>query len=190
MSGDKKMNIHAGEWVVVRPWKEIAATLDRTGELEKLPFMVEMLQQCGKRLRVSAVAHKTCDTVNKTGGRQVTDAVHLDGIRCDGHAHGGCQAGCLIFWKTAWLRRADENAVEDAIPAPQKSKDTLSVDDLRETGVRRENGEAVYSCQATRLFAASGPLHWWDIRQYLRDVRCGNVTVGRFLRVALSRGTY
>ena len=29
--------------------------------------------------------------------------VHLEGIRCDGAAYGGCGAACLIFWKEAWL---------------------------------------------------------------------------------------
>ena len=183
------MNIRAGDWVTVRPWEEIVATLDRSGELENLPFMAEMLQHCGKRLRVSAVAHKTCDTINKTGGRRVTNAVHLDGIRCDGRAHGGCQAGCLIFWKTDWLQPADEGATQGAIRAPP-STGALMVDDLRAMGVRGGNDEPMYSCQATRLFAASIRLQWWDVRQYVRDVWSGNVRVGRFLRVAVSRVAY
>ena len=32
-----------------------------------------------------------------------TSAVHLE-TRCDGSAHGGCQASCLLFWKDAWLK--------------------------------------------------------------------------------------
>src|SRR6267154_4251379 len=98
------MNFHAGSWVVVKSPEEILSTIDKRGELAALPFMAEMLQYCGKRLQVSAVAHKACDTINKTGGRRVANAVHLKGIRCDGSAHGNCQAACLIFWKTDWLR--------------------------------------------------------------------------------------
>jgi hypothetical protein len=40
------------------------------------------------------------------------NAVHLTGVRCDGQAHGGCQAGCLIYWKEAWLKRVDEDGQE------------------------------------------------------------------------------
>ena len=71
-----------------------------------MPFMPEMLKFCGKKFRVGAVAHKTCDVANKTGGRRVRNAVHL-GIRCDGSSHGGCQAGCLLFWKTDWIKRVN-----------------------------------------------------------------------------------
>src|SRR4051794_17968284 len=39
----------------------------------------------------------------------------LNYLRCDGSAHGGCQAGCRLYWKEAWLRRVD--ASEPAAPA-------------------------------------------------------------------------
>ena len=44
-------------------------TLDARAELDGMPFMPEMVKFSGRRFRISAVAHKTCDTVNKTGGR-------------------------------------------------------------------------------------------------------------------------
>jgi hypothetical protein len=34
------------------------------------------------------------------------DIVVLDGLRCSGLSHDGCQWLCLLFWKTAWLRSA------------------------------------------------------------------------------------
>src|SRR5216117_2846919 len=89
----------AGEWIEVRSKEEILATLDKQGCLDGMPFMPQMFEFCGRRLRVAASAHKTCDTIKKTGGRRVEDAVHLDGIRCDGAAFDGCGAACLIFWK-------------------------------------------------------------------------------------------
>src|SRR5436190_18027606 len=85
----------AGDRVEVKSREEILATLDHEGALDKLPFMPEMLRYCGERLTVVASAHKTCDTVNKTGGRRMHDAVHLEGLRCEGSVHGGCQARCL-----------------------------------------------------------------------------------------------
>src|SRR5262245_7411651 len=98
----------AGDVVRVRTKGEILATLDENGCLEGMPFMPEMLQFCGRSFRVAAVAHKTCDTVRKTTepGRRLSSAVHLVGTRCDGSAHGGCEAECNLFWKDAWLERA------------------------------------------------------------------------------------
>ena len=33
-----------------------------------------------------------------SGLRRMERTVFLDGARCDGGAHGGCQVGCLFFW--------------------------------------------------------------------------------------------
>src|SRR5215475_13968890 len=95
--------LKAGEWVEVRSKEEILATLDSKGELDGMQFMPEMFAFCGQKLQVFKRAHKTCDTVFPIRGRRVADTVHLD-TRCDGAAHGGCQAGCLLFWKVAWLK--------------------------------------------------------------------------------------
>jgi hypothetical protein len=46
------LNLRVGELVEVRSESEILATLDEKGELEALPFMPEMRQFCGQRLRV------------------------------------------------------------------------------------------------------------------------------------------
>jgi len=183
------MGFHAGTWVVVRSAEEILSSLDRNGELDSLPFMAEMLQYCGQRLQVSAVAHKTCDTINKTGGRRVAKAVHLKGLRCDGSAHGNCQAACLMFWKTEWLRPADAQS-DPADKIAVRGVTPMQMEELRAKGSRSEGGEEVYSCQATRLFAASSPLQWWDLRQYVTDLWCRNVRIGRFLRVAVLRALY
>jgi len=102
---DARPSLAIGDVVEVRPAEEILAGLDERGELDALPFMPEMLQFCGRHFVVDKIAFKTCDTVTWTGLRRMTDTVHLAGVRCDGQAHGGCQAGCLIFWKTAWLTK-------------------------------------------------------------------------------------
>jgi hypothetical protein len=93
--------LHVGEWVEVRSKEEILKTLDRKGQLNGLPFMPQMFEFCGRRLRVFKRAHKTCDTVKTYKGRWMDSAVHLEGIRCDRQAYGGCQAACLIYWKEA-----------------------------------------------------------------------------------------
>ena len=102
-----KQKFKAGDWVEVLSREEILKTLDRKGQLEAMPFMPEMFAYCGKRFRVYKRAHKTCDTVNDYMGRRMKDAVHLEETRCDGLSHGGCEASCLLFWKTSWLRPVD-----------------------------------------------------------------------------------
>ena len=88
-------NLRIGEVVEVRSEEEILATLDENGELDGLPFMPEMLAWCGRRVRVHKLALKLCDTIDWTGIYRMRDAVHLEASRCDGQAHGGCQAGCM-----------------------------------------------------------------------------------------------
>ena len=44
------------------------------------------------------------------GVRRLPDTVLLDGLRCGGGEHGGCQAQCLLYWKEAWLRPAGDGA--------------------------------------------------------------------------------
>ncbi len=99
----RKMNV--GEWVEVRSKEEILKTLDRKGQLEGTPFMPEMFRYCGQRFQVYKRAHKTCDytTSYPYHVRRLEATVHLE-TRCDGEAHGGCQAGCLLYWKQAWLK--------------------------------------------------------------------------------------
>jgi Protein of unknown function (DUF4038)/Putative collagen-binding domain of a collagenase len=66
-----------GDLVEVLSKEDILATLDQHGRVDGMPFMPEMLEYCGKKFRVGAVAHKTCDTVRKRGGRLVRATVYL-----------------------------------------------------------------------------------------------------------------
>ena len=100
----ERLALRAGDAVEVRSEEEILSLLDAEGRLDALPFMPEMLRFCGKRFRVSSRAHKACDTIAWRTLRRMEDAVHLEELRCDGSAHGGCQAGCLLYWKEAWLK--------------------------------------------------------------------------------------
>ena len=123
------LHLRVGEIVEVRSEAEILATLDENGELDGLPFMPEMLAWCGRRLRVDKLALKLCDTIEWTGMYRIRDAVHLEMSRCDGQAHGGCQAGCSIYWKEAWLKRvpAGESALDpEPGPAPRCTLATLT----------------------------------------------------------------
>lgn len=163
--------LKVGEIVEVRNREEILASLDERGEVGALPFMPEMLQFCGRRFRVDKLAIKVCDTIDWSGMYKMDDAVHLAGVRCDGSAHGGCQAGCLLYWKESWLKRVDR--IEPGVEEPTGG---ISEDDLR-AATRRSDaaGNEVFSCQATELMRAAPTfLPFWDVRQYVRDVRSGN----------------
>lgn len=102
-----RLGLRAGELVEVLSEQEILKTLDEQGRLGALPFMPEMLQYCSRRFRVFKRADKTCVRVEMSGNRWMRDAVHLEGVRCNGRSHGGFEAACLIFWNEAWLRRVD-----------------------------------------------------------------------------------
>ena len=52
MGSGGHQRLRTGDWVQVKsPW-EIAETLDAEGRLENLPFMPEMVEFCGQRMRV------------------------------------------------------------------------------------------------------------------------------------------
>jgi hypothetical protein len=180
-TGREDAHLRAGDVVEVRSASEILATLDENGRLDGLPFMPEMLQFCGTRIRVQSRAHKTCDTIQASGFRRMEDAVHLEERRCDGSAHGGCQAACLLFWKSAWLRRVDEPS---SAAESDDALDPVALERLTAAtrGPDTQAGEPTYACQATELRAATCPLPWWDARQYAEDVESGNVRPMRLAR--------
>jgi hypothetical protein len=183
--------LKAGDWVEVRCKEEILATLDKSGKLDGLPFMPEMFAFCGKRMRVYKRAHKTCDTVNDYKGRKMKNAVHLEGNRCDGRFHGGCQAGCLIFWKETWLKRKSKSempgaSLDDNFPRHgdnPRAAGCSETDVMAATRISGDNStESVYACQATLLPSYTERLPWWNPWQYLEDYASGNIGFGKMLR--------
>ena len=184
--------LKVGDWIEVRSKEEILATLDAEGRLDGMPFMPEMFAFCGKRLKVLKSAHKTCDTVFPIRSRSLRDSVHLE-TRCDGSAHGGCQAGCLIFWKEAWLRpevacSPKETKVAHTSTQRQdkaaQSSNTCSEDAVfRSTrvDVPASDGTETFTCQATRLPYFTEDLSPFDFRQYIKDYRSGNVTLRQWI---------
>ena len=170
-------NLRSGDWVKVKSKSEILATLDKNGKLDGLPFMPEMFEYCGRRLQVSKRAHKTCDPPSGLASRRMASAVHLDDVRCDGSAHGGCQAGCLIFWKGDWLEAVDDRPIAPS-PASAGTSGCEERDVFLGTQASGRDGgesEPVYVCQSTEIAPATVSLAWWDLRQYVEDYTSGNV---------------
>jgi hypothetical protein len=189
------LNLRVGDWVEVRSAAEILGTLDDEGSHAGLPFMPEMLQYCGKRFRVYKSAHKTCDTINCYAIRRMENAVHLEGLRCDGGAHGGCQAECLLFWKEAWLKRAEADRPTENVewlPSGESPSQAAAIPgtvwQVLQRGTRAPAAEGDveerYRCQATELLKATTDVRRrerWDPRFYLKDLTSGNVTLREFV---------
>lgn len=189
------MTLGAGDWVEVRSKEEIFATLDENGHLEGLPFMPQMTQYCGQRFQVFKRAGKTCSEVTGPAGvvyvsRRLRDTVHLE-HRCDGRAYGGCQAGCLIFWKEAWLKHVGASdqqghpvhqSLTDRAPVPGDASGCTENQVLAATTYRGPDNDVRYSCQATQLMDATTDLKLWDARQYVEAYRSGNNSLSTVLK--------
>jgi hypothetical protein len=173
--------LRPGDVVEVKSPAEILSTLDDGGALESMPFMPEMLRHAGRRYTVSRRVDKICDTVAKTGSRRLYSTVYLDDLRCDGSAHGGCQAGCKLYWKEDWLRRVDA----DDDPAHLRDEPSPALEAVARAGTRttREGvTEEVWRCQATEALKASEHLRVFkDPQQYWREFRNGNFGRLRFI---------
>lgn len=176
--------LEVGDWVEVPPADVIVASLDRRGALEGLPFMPEMLPFCGGRFRVAMRAERTCVRALPAGERPIRrldGAVVLEDLRCDGARHGGCQLGCMLYWKEAWLRRAHASQRPTAAPAVG-ARDTDRA--ATQLPVRQAADPDAYYCQGTELARATRPgPPLWDPLQYVRMVRVGTLTVPQLVRM-------
>lgn len=191
MNEPTSLNLKAGDLVQVRALDEILATLDDNGCLENMPFMPEMAQYCGRRLRVFRRAHKTCDTIEGIGGRTVNGGgIHLVDARCDGAAHGGCHNACMLFWKDAWLKRADEaevalpgraSASAAAVAAVAAASARMPVRWLYRAGPDVPPEQVRWRCQATEAFEFTTELSPFRLSQYVEDLTSRNIDVKELL---------
>lgn len=148
--GGRTLDLKPGELVEVRSAAEIMSSLDAEGKLDGLPFMPEMIAFCGRRLRVSSRADNTCA---RGQPRRIEATVHLEQLRCDGSAHRGCEAGCLLLWKEAWLRRATDGAEDGAQNRAIANGDTDAA--YRRLSEIAQKPNNTLMCQATELHSAS-----------------------------------
>src|SRR5262245_48132061 len=166
MSDARKLR--PGDLVEIKSPDEILKTLDSDGALDHVPFMPEMLEFCGRRFRVLRRVVKSCSSGSRSSVRGFrTDDVVLLELRCSGAAHDGCQKGCMIFWREAWLRKV---AHQDTVSA-------VSEADRRRLAARLKTMTAPnrYFCQASELLKATEPLtQWQKLGKCFTDIRSGN----------------
>ena len=167
--------LRPGDLVEVKGPEEILQTLDADGTVGHLPFMPEMTEFCGRRFRVSRRVVKTCFTGSSSTmpstmlAFKTNDVVTLDGVRCSGAAHDGCQKDCMIFWRDAWLRNVD-------VPGPERYVDSEGTARLR-ARLKTSTGPTTYFCQASELLKAARRLTRWErLRKCISEVRAGNCT--------------
>jgi hypothetical protein len=172
----ESLDLRPGEVVEIRTYDEILSTLDQGGTLNGVPFMPEMAVYCGTRARVLRRVDKLHDWVNNAGLKRLCNVVLLEGLRCAGVAHGGCQANCHIRWCEPWLRRVSKRGADELPRAMGEPRL-----DLKSLTTRQDSAGVRYVCQATLLAAGGTPLKWSDPRHYLRDLLSGNVRLLPFL---------
>ncbi len=169
----KRHRFRAGDRVIVRSREEILSTLDADGTLDGLPFMPEMLDWCGKPFRIERRVEKTCAAIYPMRRFAANDVVFLEGPRCDGHGHDGCQRGCRVFWKEAWLR-----PIDSLDTSPKASRTGLNELFPR---LKTKSDETHYFCQNTELVKATeafpGKQKPWTLRIVLREIRNGDRSV-------------
>ena len=161
--------LRPGDLVEVKAPDEILQTLDAEGTSDHLPFMPEMIESCGRRFRVSRRALKTCFTGPNSAPRgfRTNDVVLLDGLRCSGAAHDGCQKACMIFWREAWLRKAEDVGIHSKV-------DSEGSERLR-ARLKTSSGPKTYFCQASELLKATNRLSRWErYGRCFSEVRAGN----------------
>jgi hypothetical protein len=174
--------LRVGDRVRVRSREEILKTLDGESRIDGLPFMPEMLAFAGQELPVDAVVHRTCDTIKTSGTsgttRGMEGVVHLTGVRCDGSAHGGCQARCLIYWKEDWLEPVGSSSGE-ASPSTDDDVPPSLLDATHGPG--HSDSDPVYSCQATEVLRASCFVSPYAPRVWVADLKARNASPWRAL---------
>jgi hypothetical protein len=187
MSLLRQRRFKAGDLVELRSPAEILATLDDDGRMDGLQFMPEMLDFFGRTFRVAARLERACDTISGFAVRRIPDAVVLEETRCSGSFHGGCQAGCRIYWKEAWLRPAGEVASDLGLATSDYDALATRISRVTQAG---DGPKPIFRCQATALLEASEHVRRRDApRSYAMEVISKNVGVGHFIRV-VSRMTF
>ncbi len=170
-----------GDLVQVKTPDEILATLDEAGTLNRLPFMSEMIEFCGKQFRVSSRVVKTCFTGPGSAPRSFEDddVVLLEDLRCSGTAHDGCQKSCAIFWREAWLRKIDHVSPQSEISSDSKKR--------LQSRLKVSVGPKTYFCQASELLNATYRIsrfqRYWMCFTDIREGNCSAAEMAKRIAV-------
>lgn len=177
--GSGHLMLRPGELVRIRSLNEILTTVDDKGRREALPFTPEMVSYCGCQARVFRRVDKVFDWILSCELRRMQGTVILEGMRCDGRYHGGCQAGCQMLWKEEWLERI--NTQQRGSP-PQSICLQSHLDLYHFTQrVDATTSEQRFVCQMTELPEATSPISRKERFILFEDLKNGNLRPSVFL---------
>jgi hypothetical protein len=100
------LDLQPGELIQVKSLEEILNTLDGAAKHRGLVFTPEMRGHCGRRYRVFKRLELMFDEQTREQ-RRIHNTVLLEGVLCGGEGIG-CHRSCFLYWREAWLRRANE----------------------------------------------------------------------------------
>jgi hypothetical protein len=162
-----RKRIRRGDLVEVKSPEEILGTLDDDGALDHLPFMPEMIEHCGRCFRVSRRVVTTCCTAKSPRAFRGGGVFTLEGLRCSGDTHDGCQKACMIFWRAEWLRPIDRTTAARR-PTPDAAARLRA-------RLKTVTQPGTFFCQASELLKSSDLLSKWQrIGTAIQEVRVGN----------------
>ena len=106
------LNLKPGERVRVKSLQEIKATLDEDNRCERMAYLPATMNKfCGGTYTVRKRIGRFFDE-REWRLMKLKNVVILDGVHCEPplNAEGGpagCDRTCFLFWKEAWLERAE-----------------------------------------------------------------------------------
>ena len=108
LAGD--LGLQPGEWVRVLPAETIQATLGPDGRNRGLSFEPEMSRYIGGVYQVEFVVRRII--LEETGQMaKLNRTVALKTLACAGACAKNCPRANTLYWREAWLERAQVNAV-------------------------------------------------------------------------------
>jgi len=118
------LNLQPGEWVRVKSYPEILATLDGNNKNRGLIFDAEMVPYCGRTFRVLKRVKRI---LNEKTGRMTefkNPCIILEGVVCESR-YSQCRLFCprsiYSYWREIWLERVSEAQVGAASKELQKA---------------------------------------------------------------------
>ena len=121
------LNLQPGDFVKVKSYQEILATLNTNNKNRGMAFDGEMMPACGRTFRVRGQVEKFIDERTGYMKRMKTPAVILEGAFCGARYSNHrmfCPRSIYSWWREIWLERVSADAQaqqgEDIIECPKR----------------------------------------------------------------------
>jgi hypothetical protein len=107
-----KLDLQPGEWVRIKPYEEILATVDQNYKNRGMAFNAELAYYCGKVCQVLGRIDRIMDERNGKLLQLKNDCILLSGTDCVGRFTKPlfCPRGGYTYWREIWLERVPKPA--------------------------------------------------------------------------------